>query len=88
MLLSAVTLSGTSLISFGRRCEAYGSDLAVCVPEGLPYRYADATVVCGESRFRNINGLDALENPVLIVEVLSPTMADFDRGTKFEENQT
>jgi len=69
----------------GGRCEAYGSDLAVYVPEGLPYRYADATVVCGEARFRTINGLDALENPVLIVEVLSPTTADFDRGTKFEE---
>jgi Uma2 family endonuclease len=69
----------------GGRCEAYGSDLAVYVPEGLPYRYADVTVVCGEARFRNINGLDALENPVLIVEVLSPATADFDRGTKFEE---
>ena len=25
------------------------------------------------------------ENPVLLVEVLSPTSADFDRGTKFEQ---
>ena len=45
----------------------------------------DASVVCGGARFRTINGLDALENPVLIVEVLSPTSTDFDRGTKFEQ---
>src|SRR5437667_1304388 len=68
-----------------KTCQAYGSDLALYVPAGLPYRYPDASVVCGEARFRKINGLDALENPVLIVEVLSPTRADFDRGTKFEE---
>lgn len=70
---------------FGGRCQVYGSDLAVYVPAGLPYRYPDASVVCGEARFRSINGIDALENPVLIVEVLSPTSADFDRGTKFEQ---
>jgi Uma2 family endonuclease len=66
-------------------CQAYGSDLAVYVPGGLPYRYSDASVVCGEARFRSVSGLDALENPVIIVEVLSPTSADFDRGTKFEQ---
>src|SRR2546426_1695242 len=68
-----------------KTCEAYGSDLALYAPAGLPYRYPDASVVCGGARFRTINGLDALENPVLIVEVLSPTSTDFDRGTKFEQ---
>jgi len=69
----------------GQSGQAYGSDLAIYVPGGPPYRYADVTVVCGEARFREINGLDALENPVFIVEVLSPTSVDFDRGTKFEQ---
>ena len=68
-----------------KTCAAFGTDLALYVPGGLPYRYPDASVVCGEPRFRKINGLDALENPVLIVEVLSPTSADFDLGTKFEQ---
>ena len=66
-------------------CRIYGSDLAIYVPEGRPYRYPDASVVCGEARFQVINGLDCLENPVLIIEVLSPASADFDRGTKFEQ---
>src|SRR5207247_5461709 len=61
-----------------KTCEAYGSDLALWAPAGLPYRYPDASVVCGGARFRTINGVDALENPVLIVEVLSPTSQAFD----------
>jgi Uma2 family endonuclease len=66
-------------------CRIYGSDLAVYVPNGRPYRYPDASVVCGEATFRTIDGRDCLENPVLLLEVLSPASADFDRGTKFEQ---
>lgn len=66
-------------------CRAFSSDLAVYVPAGRPYRYPDASVVCDEPLIRKIDGRDALENPVLLVEVLSETSADFDRGTKFEE---
>ena len=51
----------------------------------MPYRYPDASVVCGEALFRKINGLDTLENPALLIEVLSPSSTDFDRGTKFEQ---
>src|SRR5438094_6974488 len=42
--------------TLGPACQAYGSDLAVYVPGGLPYRYPGASVVCGEARFRSING--------------------------------
>src|SRR5438132_1048373 len=74
---------------FGNRlrqgCRVYGSDLAIFVPDGQPYRYPDASVVCGETHFRSIEGRDCLENPIMLVEVLSPTSADFDRGTKFEQ---
>ena len=67
------------------RCRVYGSDLAVYVPDGKPYRYPDASVVGAEARFQSIDGRDCLENPVLIIEILSPSSADFDRGTKFEQ---
>jgi Uma2 family endonuclease len=66
-------------------CQTFGGDLAVYVPRGLPYRYPDASVVCGEPQFRAINGIDVLENPVLVIEVLSPSSPDFDRGAKFEQ---
>lgn len=69
----------------GKGCSAYTGDTALYVPAAAPYRYPDASVVCGEERFRQIASLDALENPVLVVEVLSKSSADYDRGTKFEE---
>jgi Uma2 family endonuclease len=55
------------------------------VPDGRPYRYPDASVVCGEARYRDVDGRDCLENPGLLVEVLLPSSTDFDRGTKFEQ---
>lgn len=65
-------------------CRVYGSDIAVIVPAAPPYRYPDVSVACGEAQFHHTNGLDALINPTLIVEVLSPTSEAYDRGTKFE----
>jgi Uma2 family endonuclease len=56
----------------------------VVVPVTPPYRYPDVSVVCGEAQFHNTNGLDALINPTLLIEVLSPTSEAYDRGTKFE----
>jgi Uma2 family endonuclease len=69
----------------GGSCKVYGSDLAVYAPLGRPYRYPDISVVCGEPHIEIVDGRDCLANPTLLVEVLSPTSADYDRGTKFEE---
>ncbi len=61
-------------------CEAHGSDMRVHVEATGYFAYPDVSVVCppvqGETD-------DVITNPVLIVEVLSPSTADFDRGTKF-----
>ena len=69
----------------GSRCRAFGADLAVRVPAGPPYRYPDASVVCGDVSYTVIDARHAVDNPVLIVEVLSKSSASYDRGTKFEE---
>ena len=67
----------------GRPCEVYPSDMRVRVsPTGL-YTYPDVTVVCGEARFDDEQA-DTLLNPTVIVEVLSPSTKDYDRGGKFE----
>jgi Uma2 family endonuclease len=67
----------------GGPCRAFTGDIAVKTPTLLPYRYPDATVGCGELQFENIWWIDALINPVLIVEVLSPSTAIHDRDYKF-----
>jgi Uma2 family endonuclease len=44
-------------------------------------------VVCGEPTFDDAE-LDTLLNPTLIVEVLSKSTEDYDRGTKFAHYRT
>ncbi|MBX3438715.1 MAG: Uma2 family endonuclease [Planctomycetaceae bacterium] len=63
-------------------CEVYPRDMRVKLPTGL-YTYPDVSVVCSEARFEG-EGQDVLLNPLLIVEVLSPSTEAYDRGTKFE----
>ncbi len=65
-----------------RKCEVYQSDMRVKVsPTGL-YTYPDVTVVCGEPEFEDAE-VDTLLNAKVLVEVLSPSTADYDRGRKF-----
>ncbi|MGH9940653.1 MAG: Uma2 family endonuclease, partial [Blastocatellia bacterium] len=47
-----------------------------------PYSYPDASVVYGKPAFANINGIDALTNPIIIVEVLSPGAEHLDKEEK------
>jgi Uma2 family endonuclease len=68
----------------GRPCNVYSTDLRLRVsPTGL-YTYPDVIVVCGQAQFAD-NQKDMLLNPTLIVEVLSESTKDYDRGGKFEQ---
>lgn len=72
----------------GRNCEAFNSDMRVKVPVALPYRYPDLSVVCGKPVFEELNGQEMLVNPILIVEVLSPSTAAYDLKDKFTAYQS
>ncbi|MBX7221650.1 MAG: Uma2 family endonuclease [Blastocatellia bacterium] len=65
-----------------RGCEAFTAEQSVKTPKLPPYRYPDVSVVCGESVFEKIQGFDVLVNPVLLVEVVSPTSEERDRKQK------
>jgi len=70
-----------------RPCTVYSTDLRVRVsPTGL-YTYPDVVVVCGQAQFAD-DQKDTLLNPTLIVEVLSESTKDYDRGGKFEHYRT
>ena len=71
----------------GGRCRAFTGDVAVYTPTLPPYRYPDASAACGELKFEHIKGRDALVNPVVVVEVLSPSTAKLDEGPKFAAYQ-
>lgn len=62
-------------------CEGFVSDMRVRLPAAERYTYPDIVVVCGEPRFED-DELDTLLNPTLIIEILSPSTEDQDRGRK------
>lgn len=63
-----------------RECEAHGSDMRVLIEATGYHAYPDVSVACSPIQG---GADDVLTNPILIVEVLSPSTADLDRGTKF-----
>ena len=70
-----------SLCLRGRPCETYSSDMRVEVSP-VRYAYPDVVVACGQPQFK-AGQLDTLQNPTVIIEVLSPTTAADDRSWKF-----
>lgn len=64
-------------------CEVFASEMRVRTSPEISYFYPDVIVVCGEPRFED-DTFDTLLNPMLVIEVLSPSTAAFDRGEKFE----
>jgi len=67
-----------------RPCTVYSTDLRLKVSATGLYTYPDVIVVCGEPQFDD-DQKDTLLNPTLIVEVLSDSTKDYDRGGKFEQ---
>ena len=62
-------------------CRTYNSDMkvyAAAVNEGM---YPDASVVCDKPEYQDARR-DVLLNPVLVVEVLSPTTREYDLSLK------
>jgi Uma2 family endonuclease len=68
----------------GRPCQAHTSDLRVRVRATGLATYPDASVLCGRAELdpEDPRG-HAVTNPVLLVEVLSPSTEEYDRGEKF-----
>jgi len=68
-------------------CEVFNAEMPVKTDLWPPFRFPDASVACGEARFEDMQGIDVLLNPVLIVEVLSPSTAASDQDRKFAAYQ-
>ncbi|HST52318.1 MAG TPA: Uma2 family endonuclease [Pyrinomonadaceae bacterium] len=70
-----------------RPCRVLAIDLKVRIPDSRKFFYPDVTVVCGEPQFHD-ERKDIILNPILVIEVLSPSIEAFDRGAKFQAYQT
>jgi Uma2 family endonuclease len=76
----AVTLLRTSMRA--GPCRAFNSDLKVQVSPRI-YFYPDASVSC-DPRDRHPDARE-IQYPMLVLEVTSPSTADYDRGEKFDQ---
>jgi Uma2 family endonuclease len=66
----------------GEPCEVYSNDMRVQADGKKQYSYPDVFVVRGEAQLRDRRE-DTLLNPTVVVEVLSPSTEETDRGEKF-----
>ena len=68
-------------------CEVHSADMRLRVASTGLYTYPDVVVVCGEPQFAD-DQRDTLLNPALVIEVLSESTENYDRGRKFELYRT
>ena len=62
----------------------YMADVKLWIPQKNSFNYPDIMVIEGEPEFYE-NSKDVILNPVIVMEVLSESTADYDRGGKFEQ---
>lgn len=62
--------------------EVNNSDTKIHIPSIESFVYPDAVVICEKPLFYQ-NRVDTILNPLLVVEVLSPSTEEYDRGEKF-----
>jgi Uma2 family endonuclease len=84
---SRIAVNIITFLSIGLRdtnFEVCNGDMRIWIPEFQCGTYADVLVINGEPEF-NVTRTDEILNPLLIVEVLSPSTEGYDRGEKFRK---
>ncbi len=77
-----VQLKGSPCQGWAKDCKVRSGPAAEPGGRSGIYSYPDLVVFCGEPIFHDQHR-DVLTNPVVIIEVLSPSTEAFDRGEKF-----
>lgn len=66
-----------------KSCRSFGSNLRIHIPRNSLYTYPDIMIICGEPKFQD-QQFDTVLNPAVLIEILSPSTANYDRGAKFD----
>ncbi len=66
----------------GRKCMPFGSDLRIHIPQNTLFTYPDITIICGEPNLTD-DKFDTATNPSVIIELLSSSTRNYDKGEKF-----
>jgi len=75
-------LTALNVALMSTKFEVNNSDTKIHIPAIESFVYPDAVVICEKPLFYQ-NRVDTILNPLLVVEVLSPSTEDYDRGEKF-----
>lgn len=70
-----------------KKYRVYNSDMKIQIPDENLFVYPDAVVVC-EKPILYKHYKTVITNPLLIVEVLSKSTEEYDRGVKFDYYRT
>lgn len=70
----------------GTGCRPYGPDMAMRISD-IDIRYPDLSIYCDQPPRDTLTQAKLLDNPTVVIEILSPSTAMFDQGTKLEEYQ-
>jgi Uma2 family endonuclease len=63
-------------------CRPYGSDMRIHIPENSFCTYPDISIICGDVTTSKEDEETATQ-PTAIIEILSPSTKNYDRGQKF-----
>ena len=81
--MQANTMLALGIALRGSGCRAYGPDMGLRI-HGMSIRYPDISVYCGKDS-EIFDSQKAFTDPVVLVEVLSPSTVALDQGTKLNE---
>lgn len=71
----------------GKPCQPYGSELRIHLPENGLFTYPDISIICGDI-VSSPEDADTATLPTVVIEILSESTKDYDRGGKFKLYRT
>jgi Uma2 family endonuclease len=82
-IISASVLTSLEIKLKESTCRAFNSGQRIHIPQNTLFTYPDISIICGDISTLNGDKSNIL-NPSVIIEVLSPTTRNYDRGGKFK----
>lgn len=78
------TVLDNAIDAKGKDCVVFNADMKVKIEKYNRFLYPDASVICDDEAEESDDSETILTNPILIIEVLSKSSNNYDRGKKFE----
>ncbi len=81
--ISRNMLIGLGIKLNGKKCQPFGSDQRIHIEANTLFTYPDISIICGEPETLNNDNWNVV-NPAVLIEILSPSTKNSDRGEKFK----